>query len=77
MTTHAAALIEKIPAEIQRVRALGHAIVRVTLLATGFSVLFLKQGSSQNGFWPCAFRRWWSRDHCPSGNPSNQTFSGL
>ena len=35
---------EKIAAEIQRRRAIGHAIARVALLATGLSVLFLKHG---------------------------------
>jgi hypothetical protein len=48
MTTHAAALREKIATEIQRLRALRHAIFRVTLLATGFGVLFSNIGQSQN-----------------------------
>ena len=43
MTAHAAALVEKISTEIQRVSALRHAIFRMTLLAAGFGVLFLKQ----------------------------------
>jgi len=43
MTAHATALVEKILAKVQRVRALGHPIVRMTHLTTGFGVLFVKQ----------------------------------
>ena len=43
MTANAAALIEQILRQIERVRALRHAIVRVAHLATRFSVLFMKQ----------------------------------
>src|SRR5262245_19062995 len=42
MATDAAALIEQVLRQIQRVRTLRHTIVRVTHLATGFSVLFMK-----------------------------------
>src|SRR6185369_17803702 len=44
VTTLAAALREKIAAEIQRLRALRDAIARVTLLAAGLRVLFFKHG---------------------------------
>ena len=43
MAAHAAALIEKIFAQIQLVGALGHPIVCMTHLATGLSVLLVKQ----------------------------------
>src|SRR5258706_6426851 len=43
MTTDTATLIEEILAQIQSVRALRHAVVRMTHLATGLSVLFMKQ----------------------------------
>src|SRR5215813_13501639 len=39
MTAHAAALIEKILGEIQRVGALRHPIVRMAHLTAGFSVV--------------------------------------
>ena len=42
MTADATALVEKILAEIQRVRAQRHPIIRVTHLAPGFGVLFMK-----------------------------------
>src|SRR6185503_20560409 len=42
MTTHAATLREKIPAEVQRISSLSHPVFRVTLLASGFGVLLLK-----------------------------------
>src|SRR6185503_1245138 len=42
MTTHATALREKIPAEVQRLSSLSHPVFRVTLLASGFGVLLLK-----------------------------------
>ncbi len=44
MATHAATLGEEVAAEVQRFRALRYAIARMTLLATGFRVLFLKHG---------------------------------
>src|SRR2546423_5326699 len=43
MTAHATALIEEILAQIEGVRALGYAIVCMAHLASGFSVLFMKQ----------------------------------
>jgi hypothetical protein len=43
MATDAAALIEEVLAEIQRVGALRYAIVGVTHLTAGFGVLFMKQ----------------------------------
>src|SRR5437588_6465167 len=43
MTAHAAALIEEILAQVERVRALRNAIVRVTHLASRFGVLLMKQ----------------------------------
>src|ERR671927_73988 len=42
MTTHTATLHEEIAAEIQRLRTLRDAILRVALLAAGFGILFLK-----------------------------------
>ena len=42
MTTHAAALVEKIASQIQRVSSLRNAILRVTLLAAGLSVFLFK-----------------------------------
>src|SRR5262245_43367543 len=44
MATHAAALHEQVASEIQRLRSLRDSILRVTLLAAGFRVLFLKHG---------------------------------
>ena len=42
MATHAAALIEKIAPEIQRIGALCHAVFGVTLLAACFGIFFFK-----------------------------------
>ena len=44
MTTHAAAFREQVAPKVQHFCALGHTIARVTLLASGLSVLFLKHG---------------------------------
>src|SRR5438309_1768668 len=43
MTAHAAALIKKILAQIECIRALGYAIVCMAHLASRFGVLFMKQ----------------------------------
>ena len=43
MAADAATLIEKIFRQVQSVSALGHAIVRMTHLTAGLSVLFVKQ----------------------------------
>ena len=44
MATHATTFGEQVASEIQHFGALSYAIARMTLLATGFSVLFLKHG---------------------------------
>src|SRR5258706_2265218 len=44
MTTDATALVKQILAQVQGVRALRHAVVRVAHLAAGFGIFFVKQG---------------------------------
>src|SRR5688572_15657212 len=56
MATHAAALCEKISAEVQCFRAVRYTIARVTLLATCLRVLFLEHGPQPETMAAVTFR---------------------